>query len=88
MELEERDKKAKELIEVIQFIVAVLVDYPEQLKVSARHGEQTTIIEIKTAKEDVGKIIGKQGRNISALRVLLSCIAAKIQLRAIVQVIE
>ena len=53
--------------ELIKHIVQALVDYPEQIAISEVEGKQSTVLEIKVAKEDIGKIIGKHGRTAQAI---------------------
>ena len=59
--------------ELIEYIAKLLVDNPEQVSVTELEGEQTSVIELKVAKEDIGKVIGKQGRTARAMRTILSC---------------
>lgn len=62
---------------IIENITKALVDNPSSVEVKEAQGNTTTAIEIKTAKEDLGKIIGKKGRTISAIRSIVSAIGAK-----------
>ena len=73
---------------LITRIAQALVDHPEQVEVTAVEGSQVTVIELKVAKEDIGKIIGKQGRTARAIRTILSAASAKIKNRAILEIIE
>jgi predicted RNA-binding protein YlqC (UPF0109 family) len=73
---------------LITRIAQALVDDPEQVEVTAVEGSQVTVIELKVAKEDIGKIIGKQGRTARAIRTILSAASAKIKNRAILEIIE
>ncbi len=66
---------------LIKYIAEALVDYPEQVEVSEVEGEQTSVIELKVAKDDLGKIIGKQGRTARSIRTILSAASAKIKKR-------
>ena len=75
----------KELIEVI---AKALVDYPEQVEVSELEGDQTSVIEVRVAKEDLGKVIGKQGRTARSMRTILSAASTKIRKRAVLEIIE
>ena len=59
--------------ELISFIAQSLVDHPDAVSVSEVEGNQTTVLELKVAKEDLGKVIGKQGRTAQAMRTILSC---------------
>jgi predicted RNA-binding protein YlqC (UPF0109 family) len=74
--------------DLIKYIAEALVDYPEQVSVSEVLGEQTSVIELKVAKEDLGKIIGKQGRTARAIRTILSASSAKIKKRSVLEIIE
>jgi predicted RNA-binding protein YlqC (UPF0109 family) len=74
--------------ELIDYIVRALVDHPEQVNVSEIEGNQTSVLELKVAKEDLGKVIGKQGRTARALRTILSAASAKNKKRSILEIIE
>jgi predicted RNA-binding protein YlqC (UPF0109 family) len=76
------------LKELIKNIVQALVDYPEQVAISEVEGKQITVLEIKVAKEDIGKIIGKQGRTAQAIRTILNAASAKAKKRTIMEIIE
>ncbi len=65
-----------------------LVDHPEQVEVSEVAGEQTSVIELRVAKEDLGKVIGKQGRTAKAMRTILSAASTKIRKRTVMEIIE
>jgi predicted RNA-binding protein YlqC (UPF0109 family) len=73
---------------LITRIAQALVDHPEQVEVTEVEGSQISVIELKVAKEDIGKIIGKQGRTARAIRTILSAASAKIKKRAILEIIE
>ncbi len=74
--------------ELIGYIAKALVDKPEEVFVTEIEGKQTSVIELKVAKEDVGKIIGKQGRTAQAIRTILSAASAKIKKRSVLELIE
>jgi uncharacterized protein len=74
--------------ELIEYIAQALVDHPEQVKVSEIAGEKTSVIELSVAKEDLGKIIGKQGRTAKAIRVLLSAVSAKLKKHSVLEILE
>ncbi len=74
--------------ELVEYIAKALVDKPEQVQVTEIEGEQTSVIELKVAKEDLGKVIGKQGRTARAIRTLLSAASTKIGKRAVLEIIE
>jgi hypothetical protein len=73
---------------LIEFIARALVDNPDAVDVSEIEGEQTSVIELKVAKEDLGKVIGKQGRTARAMRTILSAASTKIKKRAVLEIIE
>jgi uncharacterized protein len=73
---------------LIEMIAKALVDKPDQVEVSEVEGEQTTVIELKVAKEDLGKVIGKQGRTARALRTILSAASTKIRKRSVLEILE
>jgi predicted RNA-binding protein YlqC (UPF0109 family) len=74
--------------ELVKFIAQALVDNPEQVQVTEIEGEQTSVIELKVAKEDLGKVIGKQGRTARAMRTILSAASTKIRKRSVLEIIE
>jgi predicted RNA-binding protein YlqC (UPF0109 family) len=74
--------------ELVKFIAQSLVDNPDQVQVKEIEGEQTSVIELKVAKEDLGKVIGKQGRTARAMRTILSAASTKIRKRAVLEIIE
>jgi len=74
--------------DLISYIAQALVDYPEQVSVSEAEGNQTSVLELKVAKEDLGKVIGKQGRTARAMRTILSAASAKIKKRTVLEIIE
>jgi hypothetical protein len=74
--------------ELLELIAKALVDNPEEVSVSEVEGEQTTILELRVAQEDLGKVIGKQGRTARAIRTLLSASGTKIGKRFHLEIIE
>ena len=74
--------------DLIKYIAQALVDHPEQVAVSEVEGEQTSVIELKVAKDDLGKIIGKQGRTARAIRTILGAASAKIKKRSVLEIME
>jgi uncharacterized protein len=74
--------------ELVKFIAQALVDKPDEVQVNEIEGEQTSVIELKVAKEDLGKVIGKQGRTARAMRTILSAASTKIRKRAVLEIIE
>ena len=73
---------------LLKRIVQALVDHPEQVVISAIEGKQSLVLEIKVAKEDMGKIIGKQGRTAQAMRTILSAASGKTKKRITLEIIE
>ena len=74
--------------DLIGYIAKALVDRPEDVLVTEIEGEQTSVIELKVAKEDLGKVIGKQGRTARAMRTILSAASTKINKRSVLEIIE
>lgn len=74
--------------ELVELIAKSLVDNPEKVQVSQLEGEQTTILELKVAQEDLGKVIGKQGRTARAMRVILGAAGMKLKRRFNLEIIE
>ncbi|MBI4508619.1 MAG: KH domain-containing protein [Deltaproteobacteria bacterium] len=76
------------LKELVLFVARALVDHPDAVEVSEIEGEQSSIIELKVAKEDLGKVIGKQGRTARAMRTILSAASTKVRKRAVLEILE
>jgi predicted RNA-binding protein YlqC (UPF0109 family) len=74
--------------DLIEYIAKALVDHPEQVKVSEIEGERTSVLELSVAKEDLGKVIGKQGRTARAIRVILGATSAKLRKHFVLEIIE
>jgi predicted RNA-binding protein YlqC (UPF0109 family) len=74
--------------ELIELIAKSLVDNPDNVEVSQLEGEQSSIIELKVAPEDIGKVIGKQGRTAQAIRVILGAAGMKLKKRFNFEIIE
>jgi uncharacterized protein len=74
--------------DLIEYIAKALVDHPEQVKVSEIEGERTSVIELSVAKEDFGKVIGKQGRTAAAIRIILGAASAKLKKHSVLEIIE
>jgi len=74
--------------ELIKYIVQSLVDNPDKVEVTEVISEQTSVIELRVAKEDMGKVIGKQGRIAYAIRTILSAASAKVHKRAGLEILE
>jgi predicted RNA-binding protein YlqC (UPF0109 family) len=74
--------------ELVEYIAKALVDHPEQVKVSEVQGNKLSVIELTVAKEDLGKVIGKQGRTAVAIRTILSNVSMKTRKRSVLEIIE
>ena len=81
-------KPLSELSKMILYMARMLVDLPDQVEVHEITGENTTVIELKVAKEDLGKIIGKQGRTARAIRTVLNGASTKLRKRTVLEIIE
>ncbi|MEE9529751.1 MAG: KH domain-containing protein [Syntrophobacteria bacterium] len=74
--------------ELVEIVAKALVDNPAQVEVSEIAGRSILVIELKVAKEDMGKIIGKKGRNAQAMRTLLNAASAKLRKRVVLDIID
>jgi predicted RNA-binding protein YlqC (UPF0109 family) len=81
-------KTTNELAKMIEYMARMLVDFPDQVEINEIVGENTTVIELKVAKEDLGKIIGKQGRTARAVRTILNGASTKLRKRTVLEIIE
>lgn len=77
-----------ELKDLITYVSKSLVDMPDNVQVNEIVGEQTTVIELKVDKTDLGKVIGKQGRTARALRTILNAASTKLKKRSVLEIIE
>ena len=74
--------------ELVTYIAKALVDKPEEVGVTEREGERISVIELRVAKEDFGKVIGKCGRTAEAIRIILTGASAKLKNRYVLEIIE
>jgi len=74
--------------ELVTYIAKALVDNPDEVSVNEIVGEQTSVIELRVAKGDLGKIIGKHGKTAQSIRTILSAGSAKIGKRAVLEIVE
>lgn len=74
--------------ELIKYIACALVDNQEKVKVEVVQGSQSSVIELKVAKEDLGKVIGRQGRTAQAIRTILNAASGKVKKRMILEIVE
>lgn len=79
---------ATSMRDLIEYVAKSLVDNADKVEINEINGAQTNVIELKVAKEDVGKIIGKSGRTADAIRTILNCGAAKMNKRYILHIID
>lgn len=73
---------------LVETMAKALVDKPDEVEVTTIDGEQTTVVELKVAKDDLGKVIGKEGRTARSLRTILSAASTKIRKRSVLEIIE
>ena len=74
--------------DLINVIAKALVDFPDQVEIKEVVGEKNTVLELRVAKEDLGKVIGKQGKTARAMRTILNANATKLKKRAVLEIIE
>jgi len=74
--------------ELVAYIAKALVDKPEDVEVTEIEGSHTSVIELKVAKDDLGKVIGKQGRTARAMRTVLGAASAKLRKRAVLEIVD
>ena len=74
--------------DLVKYMAQALVDNPDEVDVAEVTGEQTSVIELRVAKEDLGKVIGKQGKTAKAMRTILSAASSKIRKRSVLEIIE
>ncbi len=74
--------------ELVQFLAKSLVDNPNAVEVKETEGETASVLELKVAKEDLGRIIGKQGRTAKSIRTILNAAASRVNRRVVLEIIE
>jgi len=74
--------------EFVEQILRALADHPEDIRLAELAGEHVTVFELRCHAEDIGKLIGKSGRTVSAVRTLLGAVAAKNGRRAMLEIVE
>ena len=74
--------------DLISNIVRALVDQPEEVSVNEIEGSQTTVLEVTVAKSDMGKVIGKRGRNAQAIRTIMNAASGKSRKRYVLEIVE
>lgn len=74
--------------QLVEAIARALVDQPDRVQVNEVEGEQTTVLELRVAQEDLGKVIGKQGKTARAMRTLLAAAGMKVRKRFVLEILE
>ncbi len=74
--------------ELVESIAKALVDNPDEVSVTEIEGEQTTVLEVRVAKPDIGKVIGKQGRTAGAIRTILGAVGMKLRKRFVLEILD
>ena len=74
--------------ELVELIARALVDYPERVRVKEIEGDQATVLELRVAEGDLGKVIGKQGRTARAIRTILNASGIKLKKRFVLEILE
>lgn len=74
--------------ELVEQMARVLVDYPDEVSVRAIEGEQTTVLELRVAPDDLGRVIGRQGRTARSMRTILSAAGMKLRKRYTLEILE
>ena len=74
--------------DLIKRIVQTMVDKPQEVEISEIEGDQITILKLSVAKADIGKVIGKKGRNVQAIRTILSAASAKEKKHTVLEILE
>lgn len=73
---------------LVEYIAKSLVEKPEEVQVNEIEGEQTSVLELKVAKDDLGKVIGRQGRTARAMRTILGAASIRANKRAVLEILE
>lgn len=76
------------LKDLVDFMAKSLVDQPDDVEVNEVVGEQTTVVELTVAKDDLGKVIGKQGRTAKSMRTILNAASTKLNKRSVLEIME
>lgn len=73
---------------LVEYIAKSLVDNPDEVQVNEIEGEQTTVLELKVSRDDIGKVIGRQGRTARAMRTILGAASIRANKRVVLEIIE
>ena len=85
----ERDPEVEQLEELVRFLARALVDEPDQVEVTALEAERgAVVVELAVAPDDLGKVIGREGRTARAIRTLLAASSSRLNRRAILEILE
>ncbi|MDZ4661411.1 MAG: KH domain-containing protein [Pseudomonadota bacterium] len=76
------------LRDLVEFMAKALVDLPDEVEVNEIQGEQTTVVELKVAKTDLGKVIGKKGKTAHSMRTILNAASTKLKKRSVLEIVE
>lgn len=76
------------LKELVTYVAKSLVDNPDAVQITEVEGEHTSVLELRVAKEDLGKVIGKQGRTARAIRTILAAASSKAKKRTVLEILE
>ena len=76
------------LKELVTYVAKSLVDNPDSVQITEVEGEYTSVLELRVAKEDLGKVIGKQGRTARAIRTILAAASSKAKKRTVLEILE
>ena len=79
---------APALKELVQFLARQLVNNPDAVEVKEVHGDTASVLELRVAKEDLGRVIGKQGRTVNAIRTILNAVASRTNRKIVLEIIE
>lgn len=74
--------------ELVQYLAKSLVDHPDSVEVKETQGETASVLELKVAKEDLGRIIGKQGRTAKSIRTILNAAASRVNRKVVLEIVE
>jgi predicted RNA-binding protein YlqC (UPF0109 family) len=73
---------------LVTYMAQAMVDYPDKVKVNEINGGYTSVLELRVAREDIGKVIGKEGKHAQAMRTIVSAAASKLRKRAVIEIID
>jgi predicted RNA-binding protein YlqC (UPF0109 family) len=74
--------------ELVQFLARQLVNNPDAVEVNEVHGDTASVLELRVAKEDLGRVIGKQGRTVKSIRTILNAVASRTNRKIVLEIIE